>query len=171
MQIRTLFAGFLAAALMVGLPILESAQAADAPAKAKAKKESNKETPAAEPAPAPAAATTPAAALAPAAASGAGAVAAGAVVAATAGASGAPDQAGLDKAVADAQAARKKAASVGGEWRDTGKMITDAEGAGKAGDFAKGIKLANEAQKQGELGYSQAMKEKGANFPAFMTKK
>jgi hypothetical protein len=94
------------------------------------------------------------------------------VAAATAGdASGGPDQAALDKAVADAQAARKKAASVGGEWRDTAKMIKDAEEAGKAGDFAKGIKLANEAQKQGELGYDQAMKEKGAGFPDYMTKK
>ena len=50
-------------------------------------------------------------------------------------------------------------------------MIKDAEEAGKAGDFAKGIKLANEAQKQGELGYDQAMKEKGAGFPDYMTKK
>ena len=94
------------------------------------------------------------------------------MAAATAGgASGGPDQAALDKAVADAQAARKKAASVGGEWRDTAKMIKDAEEAGKAGDIAKGIKLANEAQKQSELGYDQAVKEKGAGFPDYMTKK
>jgi hypothetical protein len=84
---------------------------------------------------------------------------------------GGDDKAALDKAIADAEAARKKAASVHGEWRDTGKMIEEAEEAGAAGDFAKGISLANEAQKQGELGYAQAMHEKGAGFPDYMTAK
>ena len=79
-------------------------------------------------------------------------------------------KAALDKAIVDAQAARKKAASVGGEWRDTAKMIKQAEEAGAAGDFAKGLNLASEAQKQGELGYAQAVKEKGAGFPDYMTK-
>jgi hypothetical protein len=50
-------------------------------------------------------------------------------------------------------------------------MIKQAGEAGAAGDFAKGIKLASEAQKQGELGYEQAVKEKGAGFPDYMTKK
>ena len=79
-------------------------------------------------------------------------------------------KAALDKAIADAQAARKKAASVAGEWRDTAKMIKQAEEAGAAGDFAKGMKLASEAQKQGELGYEQAVKERGAGFPDYMKK-
>ena len=82
----------------------------------------------------------------------------------------ADQKAALDKAIADAQAARKKAASVAGEWRDTAKMIKQAEEAGAAGDFAKGMKLASEAQKQGELGYEQAVKERGAGFPDYMKK-
>lgn len=158
MQIRTLFAGFLAATLMVGLPTLNLVQAADKPAKTQ-KKASKSKKKAAKPA-APAAA--------PAAAAGAAAAVAAGAVAASA---GGDDKAALEKAIADAEAARKKAASVDGEWRDTGKMIKQAEEAGAAGDFAKGIKLANEAQKQGELGYDQAMHEKGAGFPDYMTAK
>jgi len=156
MQIRTLFAGFLAATLMVGLPTLNLAQAADKPAKAQKSTKVKKK------------ATKPATAAAPVAAAGAAAAVAAGAVAATA---GGDDKAALDKAIADAEAARKKAASVDGEWRDTGKMIKQAEEAGAAGDFAKGIKLANEAQKQGELGYDQAMHEKGAGFPDYMTAK
>ena len=155
MQIRTLFAGFLAATLMVGLPTFDLAQAADAPAKAK--KPSKK---AAKPAPAASAApASPKAAAAPAAGGGAGcgprccqgagprqapapaasSAGAGAVAGAVSPGPSVPRRsvpwsprrrvvppAGqirrrLDKAVADAQAARKKAASVGGEWRDTGQ--------------------------------------------------
>ena len=69
MQIRTLFAGFLAAALMVGLPTLESAQAAQPPAKAKkATKKAAAKRPAAPAAAPAAAAAAPAAAAAAAAA-------------------------------------------------------------------------------------------------------
>lgn len=150
MQIRTLFAGILAATLMVGLPTLHLAQAADSPAKAQ--KATKSKAPAAKPE-----------AAAPAVAA-AGAAAAGAAVATA----GGDEKAALDKAIADAEAARKKAASVGGEWRDTGDMIKQAQEAGAAGDFAKGMELANEAQKQGELGYAQAMQEKGAGFPDYM---
>jgi hypothetical protein len=155
MQIRTLFAGILAATLMGGLPTLQLvAQAADKPAKAQKAQKSKKTK------------KSKAAAAAPAA----GAAAAAAGAAAVAGAGDDP-KAALDKAIADAESARKKAASVDGEWRDTGKMIKEAEAAGAAGDFAKGIKLANEAQKQGELGYAQAMHEKGAGFPDYMSGK
>jgi nucleoid-associated protein YgaU len=62
--------------------------------------------------------------------------------------------------LAAAEAARKKAASVGGEWRDTGKIIKKAEAALKAGDGAKCVKLANQARRQGEMGYAQAMAER-----------
>jgi hypothetical protein len=82
-------------------------------------------------------------------------------------------KAALDTAIADAEGARKKAASVKGEWRDTAKIIKQAQEAGAAGDFAKGMKLANEARLQGELGHDQAVKEKekGAGFPDYMKKK
>jgi len=64
-----------------------------------------------------------------------------------------------EKACAAADAARKKAKSVGGEWRDTGKTIKKARKAMKAGDDAKAIKLCNKARKEGELGYEQALRE------------
>ncbi|MGD9000531.1 MAG: LysM peptidoglycan-binding domain-containing protein [Granulosicoccaceae bacterium] len=64
-----------------------------------------------------------------------------------------------EQACAAAEAARKKAKSVGGEWRDTGKIIKKAEAAMKAGDDAKAIKLCDQARRQGELGYAQALAE------------
>ncbi|WP_232020247.1 LysM peptidoglycan-binding domain-containing protein [Sulfuriflexus mobilis] len=67
--------------------------------------------------------------------------------------------------LAAAEAARKKAASIGGEWRDTGKIIKKAKAALKAGDASKCVKLANQARRQAELGYAQALAEqtKSAN--------
>lgn len=80
-------------------------------------------------------------------------------------------QAQAEQAIADAEAARKKAASVRGEWRDTKKMIKDAEGLVKSGEFDTAIKTANQARRQGELGYEQAMGQRGADFPAYMLPK
>lgn len=71
-------------------------------------------------------------------------------------------------AIEKADAARKKAASVGGEWRDTGKMLKQAKAAAKEGKDSDAIRLANEAYRQGELGYQQAMGQKGAGFPSYM---
>jgi hypothetical protein len=89
----------------------------------------------------------------------------------TSGSAGADeDKTRAESAIADAEAARKKASEVGGEWRDTGKMIKQAEDAVKAGEYAKAISLANTAKRQGELGYAQAMGEKDAGFPSFMVK-
>lgn len=76
-----------------------------------------------------------------------------------------------DQAIAAAEAARKKAASVGGEWRDTFKMIGEAKDLAKTGDFAGAIKLATAAKRQGELGYAQAMAESHAGFPSYMLTK
>jgi len=72
------------------------------------------------------------------------------------------------QAVDKAEAARKKAASVGGEWRDTGKFIKKAKAAAKKGEYAEAMKLANKAYRQGELGYQQAMGQKNADFPSYM---
>jgi hypothetical protein len=80
-----------------------------------------------------------------------------------------PDAASFEEAVTAAEAARKQAASVGGEWRDTGKLITKAKAAAEKGDFAKAIELATTARKQGELGYQQSMDQKNAAIPAYMT--
>ncbi len=60
-----------------------------------------------------------------------------------------------EKAITHANAARKKAASVGGEWRDIKKILKKAKKAGGS----KCVKLANKARRQGELGYAQALRE------------
>ena len=75
-----------------------------------------------------------------------------------------------DTAIAEAEAARKKAASVGGEWRDTAKMIAQAESLAKSGGYEEAIALANQAKHQGENGYAQAIAEQGAGFPSYMFK-
>lgn len=73
-----------------------------------------------------------------------------------------------EKAIADAEAARKKAASASGEWRDTKKMIKQAEDLVKAGNYDEAIKVAGKAKRQGELGYEQALGQKGATFPSYV---
>lgn len=60
------------------------------------------------------------------------------------------------QAIADAKEAQKQANSVGGEWRDTGKMIKKAEELLAAGKADEAEKLAREAEAQGMLGYMQA---------------
>ncbi|MCP4283545.1 MAG: hypothetical protein GY792_03710 [Gammaproteobacteria bacterium] len=62
-----------------------------------------------------------------------------------------------DDAIADAKDAQKQAKSVGGEWRDTGKMIKKAEKLLKAGKAKKAEELARAAEAQGMLGYMQAV--------------
>ncbi|EGV16199.1 hypothetical protein [Thiocapsa marina] len=75
-----------------------------------------------------------------------------------------------EAAIAAAEAARKKAGSVGGEWRDTGKLITEAQDLAKSGDFAAATALADKARRQGEMGYEQAIREQGATFPTYVKK-
>jgi hypothetical protein len=89
-------------------------------------------------------------------------------------AKGATVDAGASKeaedAIAAAEAARKKASSVRGEWRDTGKLIKEAQELANSGDFAGAVALANRAKRQGEMGYEQAMREQGATFPTYVKK-
>ena len=61
-----------------------------------------------------------------------------------------------EAAIAAAKEAQKQANSVGGEWRDTGKMIKKAEKLLKEGKTKEAAKLAQEAEAQGMLGYMQA---------------
>jgi hypothetical protein len=70
--------------------------------------------------------------------------------------------------IAAADDARKQAASVGGEWRDTGKMIKKAKALLEKGDFVAAAKLANKATKQGHLGYEQAMSQKELKMPSYL---
>ncbi|MCW8983485.1 MAG: SoxXA-binding protein [Gammaproteobacteria bacterium] len=71
-------------------------------------------------------------------------------------------------AIASAEAARKKASSVGGEWRDTAKMIKAADAAAKKGDFEAAVKQANKAREQGEMGYTQAVSQKELKMPSYL---
>lgn len=67
-----------------------------------------------------------------------------------------------EKEIARAEAARQKAISVGGEWRDISKILKKAKKALKAGDEAKALKLATKARRQAEIGYAQALREQSA---------
>lgn len=71
-------------------------------------------------------------------------------------------------AIHQAEQARKLAASVGGEWRDVGQMIEDAQRLAKSGRFQDAIDLANQAKRQAELGHGQAIRERHADFPAYV---
>jgi len=66
-------------------------------------------------------------------------------------------------AIGEAEAAIKKAKSVGGEWRDAGgKFLKDAKAAAAKGDDATALKLAKKAKFQGEMGYQQAKEQEKA---------
>ena len=67
-------------------------------------------------------------------------------------------------AIAAAKDAQKQANSVGGEWRDTGKMIKKAEKLLKEGKTEEAAKLAQQAEAQGMLGYMQATSQTSDNL-------
>jgi rhodanese-related sulfurtransferase len=73
-----------------------------------------------------------------------------------------------EQAIAEAEEARKKAASIGGEWRDTAKMMDKATELLDTREYTKAIEIADEAKLQGDLGYEQAMEAKDAGFPKYM---
>ncbi len=78
------------------------------------------------------------------------------------------DAAMASEAIAKAEAARKKAASVNGEWRDTGKFIKNAKKAAEAGDYAKAVRLAKKAENEGNLGYQQAVSQSELKIPPYL---
>lgn len=67
---------------------------------------------------------------------------------------------GAGKAIDEARAAVKQAASVNGLWRDTEDLIKQADAALAQGNEETAVKLANKAKKQAELGYQQAISER-----------
>ena len=69
-----------------------------------------------------------------------------------------------EDAIADAKDAQKQANSVGGEWRDTGKMIKNAEKLLKEGKAEQAEMLAREAEAQSMLGYIQATSQTKDNL-------
>jgi hypothetical protein len=74
-------------------------------------------------------------------------------------------------AMDEAKAAKKKAASVGGEWRDTGKFLKKAEKAAASGDCKKANKLIAKVKFQAEAGHKQALAEAKAGNPAYLSAK
>ena len=73
----------------------------------------------------------------------------------------AADQADFDKAYEAAVAAQQKAASVSGEWRDTAKMLEQVQKMAGEGDFEGAVKLAQQAEHQGQRGYEQMTTQAG----------
>ncbi|NNL06740.1 MAG: LysM peptidoglycan-binding domain-containing protein [Gammaproteobacteria bacterium] len=65
-----------------------------------------------------------------------------------------------EQAIADAKAANAEVAAMGYEWRDTGKIIEQAEAALADGDNEKALELANTALAQAEDAMRQAELEK-----------
>jgi nucleoid-associated protein YgaU len=65
-----------------------------------------------------------------------------------------------EQAIADAKAANAEVAAMGYEWRDTGKIIEQAEAAFADGDYDKALELANQALAQAEDARRQAELEK-----------
>ena len=76
----------------------------------------------------------------------------------------AADMMSAEKAIAAAKDARKHADSVGGEWRDTGKMLARAEALLKEGKYDEAEKMAEEAEAQAMLGYIQATSQTSDNL-------
>lgn len=65
-----------------------------------------------------------------------------------------------EQAIADAKAANAEVAAMGYEWRDTGKIIEQAEAALADGDNDKALELANKALAQAQDAKRQAELEK-----------
>ena len=63
------------------------------------------------------------------------------------------------QAIADAKTANAEAKAVNAEWRDTGKLIEQAEDKLAAGDTAAAIALANQAEAQAREAIAQAEAE------------
>ena len=73
------------------------------------------------------------------------------------------------KLLDEAKTAQKKADSVGGEWRDVGKSIEAAEKAAQDGDLEKAKKLLTQVKTHCEIGYEQAVSQKGnIQHPSFL---
>lgn len=61
-----------------------------------------------------------------------------------------------------AKASLKAASQAGYQWRDSGKILKKAEQAAKKGNYDKAIKLANQAQAQGQLAVAQSKEQVNA---------
>lgn len=87
---------------------------------------------------------------------------------AVAGSAAANDKPSAEAAIDAAKSAQAEAAAVGGEWRDTGDIIKQAEEALGAGNFGTAVGLAQRAEQQGRLGKEQALSQVGAGNPTYL---
>jgi rhodanese-related sulfurtransferase len=78
-----------------------------------------------------------------------------------------PKAAEAQAMIESAEKARKMAASVDGEWRDTGKFIKKAQAALKDGKLDQAMALAKKAEAEGRLGYEQAVSQKDLVLPSY----
>ena len=65
----------------------------------------------------------------------------------------------FNAAFTEANEARKMAGELGHEWRDTAKLLKQAQEAAEGGDLNKAMKLVAKAKLQGEAGIVQAKRE------------
>ena len=72
------------------------------------------------------------------------------------------DEATYKIALSDAIISVKKAQKTHFEWRDTTKILKNADKAAQSGDFETAIKLAQQAKKQAELAVLQSEQQKNA---------
>mgnify|MGYP001828232093 FL=1 len=88
--------------------------------------------------------------------------------AATASTVAASDQDAYEAALAAAKAEIKKASAVGGEWRDTGKILKKAEKAAADGNYDTATKMAEKARFQAIKGQEQAASQVNVGNPAYL---
>ena len=77
-------------------------------------------------------------------------------------------QEAYEAALAAAKAEIKKAAAVGGEWRDTGKILKEAEKAAAEGNYDTATKMAEKAKFQAIKGQEQAASQVNVGNPAYL---
>ena len=75
----------------------------------------------------------------------------------------------FEKLLSEAVAAQKKANEIGGEWRDIQKFIDESKKAMAGGDEEKAMHLARKAKTHSELGYQQALSQRGIiQIPSYL---
>lgn len=78
------------------------------------------------------------------------------------------EQDAYETALAAAKAEIKKAGAVGGVWRDTGKILKNAEKAAAEGNYGNATKLAEKAKFQAIKGQEQAASQVNVGNPAYL---
>jgi len=67
-----------------------------------------------------------------------------------------------ESAIMAAEVESSRAAKLGNEWRDTGKILEEAQAAAKEGKYDDAVKLANKAKEQSSDAIAQAESQKNA---------